>query len=88
MSEATGRRASNFIIESVDGQSSLRLPTLIECNTLPDNRSEIPIPDVARAHAHLKHIAGKIPPLDSTTDILLLLGRDIIQAHKVQEQFN
>lgn len=46
VSETAGRRASNFIIESADGQSSLHLPTLTECNTLPDNCSEIPTPDV------------------------------------------
>lgn len=80
VSEAVGRRISNFIVD--------HLPTLIECNALPDNRLEIPTPDAAHAHAHLLPVATKIPPLDTDADILLLLGRDIIQAHKVKEQIN
>lgn len=33
---------------------------------------------------HLKPIADKIPPLDLSAEILLLLGRDIIRVHKVR----
>ncbi|KAL4008122.1 hypothetical protein ACER0C_001974 [Sarotherodon galilaeus] len=78
----TGRRAHGFVIEGVDGKMSIPLPTLTECNQIPDNRSEIPTPEAAAAHHHLAHIAAQIPPLDPEADILLLLGRDVIQAHK------
>nr|XP_055053759.1 uncharacterized protein LOC129438884 [Misgurnus anguillicaudatus] len=37
---------------------------------------------------HLKSVASKIPCLDPNAKILLLLGRDLIQAHKVLEQCN
>ncbi|KAJ8349415.1 hypothetical protein SKAU_G00245450 [Synaphobranchus kaupii] len=64
------------------------LPTLIECNHMPDDRSEIPTPVAAQHHTHLKSIAHKIPQLDPEAQILLLLGRDILQVHKVREQRN
>lgn len=37
-----GRRASNFVVESIDGKTQISLPTLIECDMLPDDKSEIP----------------------------------------------
>ncbi|XP_056385784.1 uncharacterized protein LOC130281981 [Hyla sarda] len=40
--ETTGRRANNYIIESLDGKTKVTLPTLIECDEIPDDRSEIP----------------------------------------------
>ncbi|KAK3506463.1 hypothetical protein QTP70_000932 [Hemibagrus guttatus] len=55
---------------------------------MPDDRAEIPSPDAARWHTHLKPIANCIPPLDPEAQILLLLGRDILQVHKVREQRN
>ncbi|KAL1267084.1 hypothetical protein QQF64_002759 [Cirrhinus molitorella] len=86
--EASGRRAHGFIIESADGEISFPLPTLIECNSMPDNRDEIPTAVAALHHSHLKAIADKIPPIDPNAEILLLLGRDIIRAHKVRRQLN
>ncbi|KAJ8381420.1 hypothetical protein SKAU_G00021980 [Synaphobranchus kaupii] len=88
VTEVTGRSASNFIVESADGRSSLPLPMLIECDMLPDNRNKIPTPEAAHYHPHLKDIAAEIPALDPQADILLLLGRDVIQAHKVLSQRN
>lgn len=45
--EASGRRADGFHIEPVSCDISLALPILIECNDIPDNRAEIPTPEVA-----------------------------------------
>lgn len=86
--ETLGRRASEFIIETVEGRLKLPLPPLIECDELPSDRSEIPTPDIARHHPHLRAIADHIPPLDDTAQILLLLGRDILRVHKVRQQRN
>jgi len=86
--ETAGRRISDFIVESIDGKISLPLPTLLECNQIPNNRSEIPTPGAAFHHSHLRHIAQEIPPLDPDAEILLLLGRDILQVHKVRKQIN
>lgn len=82
-----GRRAVGFVVESADGELHLPLPTLIECNLIPNNRDEIPTPEAARNHIHLKPIADKIPPLDVSAEILLLLGRDIIRVHKMQSSY-
>ena len=88
ITDTVGRRASGFMVESANGDLHLSLPTLIECNLIPNNRDEIPTPEAARSHMHLKSIADKIPPLDCSAEILLLLGRDIIRVHKVRSQRN
>lgn len=83
-----GRRAHGFAIEGMNRKVSMSLPILTECNQIPDNKIEIPTPEAAAAHPHLSHVATQIPPLDPSADILLLLGRDVIQAHKVRRQIN
>ncbi|XP_021332949.1 uncharacterized protein [Danio rerio] len=88
IAKTEGRRADGFIVESFDGKTSLALPSLIECNLIPNNRSEIPTPEAAQYHSHLRSVASKIPSLDPKAKILLLLGRDLIQVHKVEEQCN
>lgn len=75
-------------MESLDGKTEIQLPTLIECDMLLDDKSEIPTPEVARHYTHLKRVADKIPALDPSADILILLGRDTPQAHKVREHNN
>lgn len=86
--EASGRRAHSFMIESLDGKVTMPLPALISRNDIPNNRSELPTPEAACHHHHLKRVTDKIPPLDPDADILLLLERDIIRAHKVRDQYN
>ncbi len=87
-SETAGRRVSGYTVESVDKKMSIHLPTLLECNQIPNIRTEIPMPEAAYHHAHLKRIADKIPPLDQDAKILLLLGRDILQVQKFREQIS
>ncbi|XP_061891197.1 uncharacterized protein LOC133641474 isoform X1 [Entelurus aequoreus] len=86
VTETTGRRASGYNIESMDGKVCLTLPSLLECDDLPNNRSEIPTPNAAANHTHLKSVANLIPELDPNASIMLLLGRDIISVHKVRKQ--
>ncbi|XP_073769028.1 uncharacterized protein [Danio rerio] len=86
--ESAGRRASGYEVESLDGTVCISLPSLIECNDIPNNRDEIPTPDVARSHTHLKSMAHFIPELDPKAPIMLLLGRDVIRVHKVRKQVN
>ncbi|KAI3352172.1 hypothetical protein L3Q82_020980 [Scortum barcoo] len=86
--ETAGRRATGYVIESVDGATSLPLPMLLECNMIPNNRDEIPTPVAAHGHRHLRSIAQEIPPLDPSAQILLLLGRDILRVHKVRRQIS
>ncbi|XP_068505307.1 uncharacterized protein [Syngnathus scovelli] len=88
VTETMGRRAPSSQIESMDGEVRLLLPSLVECNNIPNNRSEIPSPNTASNHPHLKAIAHLIPELEQSAPIMLLLGRDIITAHKVRNQVN
>ena len=85
-SKNTGRRASRYIIESEDGITQLRAPTLIECNQIPDFRDEIPTPEVAACHSHLEDISEYIPALNPNAQILMLIGRDLPSAHHVLDQ--
>ena len=80
-----GRQGKRVVIESLDGTKSYRLPSLVECKSIPDNKGEIATPLIARAHPHLRHIANKIPETEKDADILLLVGRDVTPLHKVRE---
>ncbi|XP_036007876.1 uncharacterized protein LOC118567277 [Fundulus heteroclitus] len=51
--QSAGRRASGYEVESLDGTVRVPLPSLIECNDIPNNREEIPTPEVALHHDHL-----------------------------------
>ncbi|XP_073668774.1 uncharacterized protein [Paramisgurnus dabryanus] len=88
MIQTSGRRAHGFQVASIDGQVVHTLPTLIECDNIPDNRSEIPSPQIALHHPHLKSIAAQIPEVDSEVPIMMLLGRDLIEVHKVRRYIN
>ena len=81
-----GRRLSGLSIESLDGRIKMDLPTIIECNAIPNNREEIPTPDIAMFHEHLQLICTELQPLDENADILLLIGRDLLLAHHVLDQ--
>ncbi len=83
-----GRKLSGFSVESLDGKTVVALPPLLECNTLPDDISEIPTTEVAVHFPHLTAMSEKIQPLDRGAPILLLLGRDVLSVHKVREQRN
>lgn len=72
--EAAGRRVYGYTVKSVDRKVNMALPTLVECNSVPNNQEEIPTPEVALYQKHLRSIADKIPPVDPNAEILLLLG--------------
>lgn len=76
ITEARGRKAEGFQIESLDGKVLIPLPPLLECAEIPNNRAEIPTPSAV------------ILELDPEAEILLLLGRDVISAHKARQQVN
>ncbi|XP_040209336.1 uncharacterized protein LOC120940491 [Rana temporaria] len=84
----SGRRAHGFIVASEYEDMEFPLPTLIECDQLPNNREEIPTPEAARHYPHLSHIADYIPPLNKDVKILILLGRDVPRVHKIRELCN
>ena len=84
--QSSGRKVHSLNVQSLDGSYQLQLPTVIECDNIPQNRSEKPTPEIARHFSHLEKIADSIPELDPQANISLLIGRDVIEAHQVQEQ--
>lgn len=70
----------------MDGNTLHKLPALIECDQIQNAREEIPVPEVARHHSHLQNIEAYIAPMDRKAEILLLIGRDLPQAHHVLDQ--
>lgn len=84
--ETAGRRASGYTVEPMDKNISIPLPTLLECNQIPNICTKIPTPDAAYHDAHLKRTADKIPHLDPNAKILLLLGRNTLRG--VREQIS
>ncbi|XP_052770823.1 uncharacterized protein LOC128210513 [Mya arenaria] len=81
-----GRRATGLSVSSLDGFTKLELPTLVECDEIPQDRSEIPTPEVALNFTHLEKLAQSIPPLEEDCEIQLLIGRDLPAAHHVLDQ--
>lgn len=83
---SSGRTAHGLIVQSLDGFSHLELPSVLECSEIPNSGDEIPTPEVMRYHSHLNHISECIPPLDTSAAIMLLMGRDLPEAHHVYDQ--
>jgi len=81
-----GRRATNIVVRSLSDSCSIKLPTLIECDSIPNNLSEIPTPEVARSYPHLACIASEIPSFDPHVKIGILIGRDLPSVHHVLSQ--
>ena len=79
-----GRRVTGVSIQSPSG-TGFQLPTLIECDSIPQDKHEIPTPEMARRFPHLQEIANEIPPYDSNADVHLLIGRDAPELLKVRE---
>lgn len=50
----SGRRANGLVVESLDHENRMDLPILIECDDIPDERSEIPTPEIASSYVHLR----------------------------------
>lgn len=53
---------------------------------MPNDRAEIPTPEIVRYHQHLHHVACHIPELDQSAEISLLVGRDLPEVHHVKSQ--
>lgn len=78
MEDASPRAAGNL-------QDLLWSPSIIECDAIPNNRQEISTPEVALHYLHLSDILDSVSPLDDNSDILLLIGRDMLSVHHVLE---
>ena len=50
-----GRRVPGLVIRSIQNGSEAHLPTLVECDNIPDDKLETPTPKIARRFPHLRH---------------------------------
>jgi len=48
------------MVKVLDGKVTIPLPSLIECNNLPDNRAEIPMQNAALHQLHLVKVTEHI----------------------------
>ena len=76
----SGRNAHGLVVQSADGSAQHRLPSLIESDPIPNTEEEIPTPAVAQLYSHLRDIEAHISPLEHSAEILLLIGRDLVEA--------
>ncbi|CAC5372342.1 unnamed protein product [Mytilus coruscus] len=81
-----GRRTTGYILESLDGTTQLKCPSLIECNEIPISKREIATPAIARHYKHLQDIEQFIPELNRNAEVMLLIGRDVTAAHHILDQ--
>ena len=79
-----GRRVSGLMVTSIRGGKPLKLPTLIECNNIPEDKREIPTPEIAKQFGHLRDISEEIPPFDNEAKVQLLIGRNTPELLKVR----
>ena len=79
-----GRRTFDLMVQSLDGNATFKLPPIVECDDIPNERGEIPTPEIASQFEYLRNL--DLPPLDPDAEILLLIGRDMTEAHIVLEQ--
>lgn len=78
--------SSCYIAESLEDATCFKLPTLLECDDIPNIRHKIPTPDAARFHQHLADIAQFIPPINPSAAILILIGRDLPAVYHIHDQ--
>ena len=81
--EKYGWRVGKIVIQSLDGVQA-ELPTLVECDSVPQDKREILTPEMARRFNHLREIAEEIPPLDQNAGIHILIGCDAPELLKVR----
>ena len=67
---------------------TIRLPQLVECSNIPQDKREIVTPEMAMQFSHLKEVAKEIPPYDPRAKIEILIGRDALELLKVRESKN
>ncbi|XP_048580423.1 uncharacterized protein LOC116604791 [Nematostella vectensis] len=82
--EKQGRRVLGLIVRSLNGTEH-KLPTAVECDSIPEDKREIPTPEMARSFPHLREIAAHIPPPEREAGVHLLIGRDAPELLKVRE---
>ena len=79
-----GRRINTLVANGLNGKI-VDLPTMIECQHIPQDKSEIPTPKMSESFPHLKEISSEILPVDQNSSIEMLIGRDAPNVLKVRQ---
>lgn len=61
-----------------------KLPNLVECDHILQDKTEIPTPATTKHFPHLREISNEIPQLDQDAKISVLIGRDAPELLKVR----
>ena len=85
--EKSGRRVCGVMLRSMAGRT-IRLPQLVECSNIPQDKREIVTPEMAMQFSHLKEVAKEIPPYNPKAKVEILIGRDAPELLKVRESRN
>ena len=85
--EKSGRRVCGVALRSMAGRT-IRLPQLVECSNIPQDKREIVTPEMAMEFLHLKEVAKEIPPYDPKAKVEILIARDAPELLKVRESRN
>ena len=82
-----GRPVTGAQVKSQDGKT-FKLPTLVECGSIPQSKEEIPTPNIGTRFSHLRELVKHFPPIDSKVKIQILIGRDAPDLMKVRASRN
>ena len=86
--EKSVRRVYGVALCSMAGRM-IRLPQLVECSNIPQDKHKIITPEMAMQFSHLKDVAKEIPPYDDPkAKVKILIGRDAPELLKVRDSRN
>ncbi|XP_031554426.1 uncharacterized protein LOC116291397 [Actinia tenebrosa] len=78
-------RLDGLIVERPDRRATVELPKAYARDAIPSRRDQIPTPDVADKWQHLRRIKDKIPPIDDSLEVGILIGSNCPKAIKPKE---
>jgi len=79
------KRVDGLVAQRPDRRAQVDLPKTYAKDRIPSRKDQIPTPDVAEKWPHLQRIKDKIPELDDSLDIGLLIGCNCPKALKPKE---
>ena len=80
--EKAGKRIFRVMLWSMTSIMA-RLPQLVECTNIPEDKRKIAMPEMARQCSHLKEIAHEIPPYDPKANVEILTRREAPELLKI-----
>ena len=73
--EKSGLRVCGIVLYSMAGRT-IRLPQLVECSNILQDKREIVTLEMATQFSDLKDVAKEIPPYHPKVKVGILIGRD------------